>query len=402
MEALQENELERVHCGRCGYPLVGVGREGNCPECGASAAGAVSVSAFFARDEARRKWTRAGLNVVLAAFLVEGVWALVYAGVIAGLGWVGLGHVKLTAWVMGMNATVLWLGPLAGLGGAYLLFYGITQVNKTGWAVRARVMLIWLFAIWGVGVGSAWMGLWFADWYFLSGFYYLMRMVWVFPTALTVVISAGMMLLIRAMEVGGSRLRVKVWALGRWGAYGAVAALLMLSLMSQGIYWWVQDAVKRQQANSWIYYGGPLARYAPEWSVYIEITNGIGANVCWPEAETLRLRSICALHMSDSGGVSLLKWVNMLAWWGSDGTTPYTSSFFSLFEVTQALSYGLPDSQIAGWMIIPPNAPGTGLSRFWLWPEMVWCGLGLMASLYLWVYVVVQAVRMRRALPRVE
>ncbi len=405
MEALQENELERVHCGRCGYPLVGVGREGNCPECGASAAGAVNVAEFFARDEARIKWTRLGLNVVLLGFGLEMIWAVVYGVLVLGLdlgAWstqMGYsGHTRVTDVILMVNAAVLVLTPLSGVGAAYLLFYGITRVNKTGWAVRARVGLILLFAFVAICMGSAWVWWSMPSFNVASVLCYWPSVPTRFGLLMAVLLAGGTVMMLVAMGMACERLNVKGRLRGRGAAYGCVAVLLFLSMLSHMCYWASWGSGRGRRPNSqmltWTYgvVGAPLPSPYPPLRKFMQ-----------EEAEATREMNLRALHLSDSGSVYWLRWVNVAAFWGAHfmekSEWPMPNYQGDGFDRT-GLGFSLVDSGVSGSLMRSSN--GLWRQFFWLWPEVIWGGLGLMASGYLWGYVLVQAVRMKRALARVE
>lgn len=402
VEAGRLQEGRAPHCSMCGYPLVGVSREGECPECGESAASALSVGAFFERDQERLKWTRLGLRVLLIGFLGELICGLGYLGLIlainAGSRWLGtMGWVAIDL-VHALNATLLVLMPLMCLAATYALFYGITRVNKTGRAVAARSVLIVIFVLFLVSLGCAWMILALPGWRLLAALCYWMSLLVRLPAVLPLAFALGLGLLVAVLSSAVGRLEIAIPKWSKGCAYGAVLVLLTLTLGAQGF-----GAYVASRPHTWMVYqhhrlvmvNPPWL--APAWSVLGPLSPGMPSSL----PEMLRRDTLVQINTSDSGSMGVLRWSNVLAWWGAKLWLSSTYGVTSvrvdgLEDMEHTLGYGVPKSSVS------ENYYGYQLAggEYVLWPELLWGILGWMTSMYLWGYVVVLSLRLWRKLPK--
>jgi hypothetical protein len=397
-------ELGMIYCGRCEYPLVGVSAEGKCPECGEPVAGAVSAAAVLERDTQGVKWMRAGLNLMLAVFGLELVWAVVYVVLLLResfavhpMGWEsGEGNILL------VNGAMLVLLPSLMLSAVYVLIYGMTRSDRRGWGVWWRSVLIVLFVNYLLSTASAWVALAFPERFLLYELGYRLSALVRVPVVLVLIMGLGVGLLLSAVGEAQRRLNVQTRVWGKRGAYGALGMIVGLTLVAHGIGWYANAMVPTQGASS--LFSPPAAELTPAWSVWdrrnvATVMSSGGVMVVVGEAEQSRRVNIESICNSDCGFPGPLRWVNVVTWWGINHFGPAGVLWSEAYrlETTHALSAGLVDARVGESPSIFVRA---GLPVLLLWPEVLWGGMGLLASGYLWGYLLVQGVKVRRALPR--
>jgi hypothetical protein len=388
-----ELDAGTVYCARCGYPLVGVTAEGKCPECGASAAEAISAVAFFGRDAERAYWTRVGLKLVLGSFGGAVAWGLIFGVVV-----IVLMAVNRTDWVerlvrgaMWVNGGMMVLTPALMIGGTYFLYYGITRVNKTGKAVMARVGLLVAFALYVVSTGGTWVALGAGT---DSPLYVLgkwagtpARFPWV--VVLMVAVSLSMGLMVAGLVSAGRRVAREISARSIRTAYGAVVLLFALSI---AFYAWelTLDRANRQGSlpalftwdGSVIAWGGPGVH--------------VGGAYMWQRKSTAE-----SVSHSDAGSGGPLWWMNVVSWWvvtGRGDRFKYVEyAPLSEQDTLRGLSCGLGESRVAFL-----GGRGRQTVFFLLWPELLWALAGLLASGYLSLFVLLTGRHVFKALPRGE
>lgn len=393
-------EVAKMRCGRCGYPLVGMAREGKCPECGEVSANAVEVAGFVA-EQGRMKRVGVGVWMVVVAFVMEMVWAVVFVGILVWENFLFTAQ-RGTPWVpweesvLLVNAAVLVLVPSMTLAGGYLILCGARRGDMGGRGAWRRVVLMVLLVVYFVSTASAWGALVLPTSHVPYELGYMLSAVIRMPVVMVLIMGLGMGLMLSAVGEVQARLNIRprVWA--RRGAYVALGVVVMLALGAHGFEWYVKGLSQSSIHPMGVSFGGPgPPAIAPGWSFWGKQVNGPGYGSRMPifsEAVEVRCANIRAVCMSDCGAHGLLRWVNVGTWWGirlfaetnvywSDARYPQTAWMLSVGLVK--VGVGMRTNHfIAG-----------GMPGFVLWPELVWGVLGLLASGYLWVYVVVQGVR---------
>jgi hypothetical protein len=380
-----------VYCVRCGYPLVGVRAEETCPECGASVAEAISAKEFFARDEARTRWTGVGLILLLVAIGGEVAWGVLFGGLVIGLQ-SRLSHTPTEGWLkalMVFNALVLVILPAMSVLGAYFLFYGITRVNKGGKAVAARLGLMAVFAVYLVSAGFAWGAMVSAR----SGdleFYVVaepMSVLARYPLVLGVGMSLAMGLTVAAVAGANERISREINRLWLRLAYGAVVVVFLLGVASHGVGMLEASVYGPNRGAGMI---------LPEWTVLRFGQSGMSGYYI----DTVRFENLGRVNRSDVGDGTILRWTNVAAWWGrntwgqSIGIRGSGGPAWRQ-EMLDTLSCGLGEASVVGQRSVHHWVP-----HLLFWPELVWLAAGLLASGYLSVFVLVTGWRAYRILPK--
>jgi hypothetical protein len=125
------------HCSHCGYNLHSIPITGKCPECGQSASTRLAPDAFLKNDTSRKFFISKSLHLIQLAIDIDLAASVFKFSVLV----LGFRHFAAYCNLMLMG---LWL-VLVSLG-TYLLFYGITRVNKKGYPVLARSILLYMTA----------------------------------------------------------------------------------------------------------------------------------------------------------------------------------------------------------------------------------------------------------------